>query len=85
MISRLPAPVDRHFAFPDPLDQAMKLLLQQKRFRRCSDSEDMNNKLVVISYNIKQETNNQYGQHTEKLWSSTLYRKEKEKKKQHLE
>jgi len=48
-----PAPVVRHFVFPDPFDQAMKLLLQQKRIHRCNDSEDTNNMLVVITYNIK--------------------------------
>jgi hypothetical protein len=52
-VSLSPAPVDRHFVFPDPLDQAVKLLLQQKRFHRCSDSEDMNNMLVVFIHNIK--------------------------------
>lgn len=35
-LSVSPAPVERHFAFPDSLDQAVKLLLRQKRTHHYS-------------------------------------------------
>jgi len=36
------APVEQHFAFPDSLDQAVKLVLQQKRIHLYSGNQKGN-------------------------------------------